>query len=90
MIGVDGSVEPLPSKINRRMVRGELVHHVQSGGGGFGDPMVRDPELVANDVWNEKITVDYARQQHGVVVDADSGHIDHVGTAALRNITVEV
>ncbi|MEE2803874.1 MAG: hydantoinase B/oxoprolinase family protein [Pseudomonadota bacterium] len=90
LIGVDGSVEPLPSKINRRMVRGELVHHVQSGGGGFGDPMVRDPELVANDVWNEKITVDYARQQHGVVVDADSGHIDHVGTAALRNITVEV
>ena len=76
--------EILPSKINRRMEKGDLVRHVQPGGGGFGDPLVRDPELVARDVWNGKITADYARSRHRDVVDPASGALDSAATASLR------
>jgi N-methylhydantoinase B/oxoprolinase/acetone carboxylase alpha subunit len=33
----------------------------QPGGGGFGHPFTRDPERVAADARNEKITLEYAR-----------------------------
>lgn len=74
----------LPSKINRRMAQGDLVRHVQPGGGGFGDPLTRDPERVARDVWNTKISAGYARQHHAVVVDPETGELDTEATAALR------
>lgn len=75
----------LPSKINRRMETGDLVRHVQPGGGGFGDPLTRDPERVARDVWNTKITAAYAREHHGVVVDPDTGALDADATTELRS-----
>lgn len=75
----------LPSKINRRMAQGDLVRHVQPGGGGFGDPLTREPERVARDVWNTKISASYAREHHRVVVDPDSGLLDEVATVALRS-----
>ena len=75
----------LPSKINRRMEAGDLVRHVQPGGGGFGDPLTRDPERVARDVWNTKITAAYARKHHGVVVDPETGALDAAATTELRS-----
>lgn len=80
----DGEHIDLPSKINRRMARGDLVRHVQPGGGGFGDPLTRDPERVARDVWNAKISADYAREHHRVAVDGATGILDEAATAALR------
>ena len=74
----------LPSKINRRMAQGDLVRHVQPGGGGFGDPLTRDPARVARDVWNTKISATYAREHHRVVVDPDTGVLDAVATMELR------
>lgn len=74
----------LPSKINRRMAAGDLVRHVQPGGGGFGDPLTRDPERVAQDVWNTKISAAYAREHHRVVVDPDTGVLDRAATEILR------
>ena len=81
---VAGEHIDLPSKINRRMAAGDLVRHVQPGGGGFGDPMTRDPERVARDVWNTKITADFAREHHRVVVDQNSGRLDEAATRELR------
>ena len=80
----EGNHLSLPSKINRKMDRGELVRHVQPGGGGFGDPFMRDPQRVARDVWNTKISAGYAREHHGVVVDPDTGALDEAATAVLR------
>ncbi|HCH56437.1 MAG TPA: 5-oxoprolinase, partial [Rhodospirillaceae bacterium] len=80
----DGNYVSLPSKINRKMDRGELVRHVQPGGGGFGDPFMRDPQRVARDVWNTKISAGYAREHHRVVVDPDTGELDEAATAVLR------
>ena len=84
LVGANGETHLLPSKVNRQMYEGDLIHHIQPGGGGFGDPMTRDPFRVAADVWNEKISAVYARDEHGVVVDGLTGELDQVATADLR------
>jgi N-methylhydantoinase B len=53
------------------------------GGGGYGDPLSRDPALVADDVLNDLVTVEQARADYGVVVGAD-GVIDEAATESLR------
>ncbi|MGH6953379.1 MAG: hydantoinase B/oxoprolinase family protein [Alphaproteobacteria bacterium] len=80
----DGGSTELPGKVTRVMRRGELLIHEQAGGGGFGDPLAREPERVAADVWNEKITAEFARRHHAVVVDPVSGALDAPATEALR------
>ncbi len=53
------------------------------GGGGFGDPFARPPAQVAEDVLDELISVEEAREQYGVVVGAQ-GAIDEAATVRLR------
>jgi N-methylhydantoinase B len=53
------------------------------GGGGFGDPRMREPERVRDDVLDGLISVDEARRDYGVVID-QSGEIDPAATAQLR------
>jgi N-methylhydantoinase B len=57
---------------------------VMAGGGGWGDPLDRDPEAVRQDVWNEKLTIPYAREQYGVVIVTDSLAVDYADTERLR------
>ena len=40
-----------------------------SGGGGFGDPLDRDPEAVLEDVEDEYVSVERARKDYGVVIE---------------------
>jgi N-methylhydantoinase B len=54
------------------------------GGGGWGDPLERDPELVHFDVIEEFITAAAAREDYGVVIDPRSLQVDEAATAALR------
>ena len=84
MIGESAAAHAMPSKLTTWLKEGELVTHVQPGGGGYGDPRTRDPERVARDVWDGKISAAYARQHHLVVVDAVSGRLDKEATQALR------
>src|SRR5699024_2191118 len=53
------------------------------GGGGFGDPLDREPQLVAADVGNEYVSMDDAHNLYGVVLN--DGVIDDRATDALRN-----
>ncbi len=61
----DGVSTLLPSKVNMRIGRGDLVTHVQPGGGGFGDPAKRDPAALARDLWNGKVSAAHAREHYG-------------------------
>lgn len=81
----NGEMEEVPGKITMTLRRGEMIRHEQAGGGGFGDPLTRDPARVARDVWNRKITASFAREKHGVVVDPESGELDVTATAQLRS-----
>jgi N-methylhydantoinase B len=60
------------------------VLHEQPGGGGYGDPFTRDPERVAEDVRDEKISLEFARREHGVVLDPVTLAVDPVATRAAR------
>ncbi len=61
---------------------GEVFYMFWQGGGGYGDPLRRDPENVAVDLREGKITTKAARELYGVVL-AD-GRVDEAGTAACR------
>ena len=54
------------------------------GGGGFGDPLARDPEQVASDVRNQYVTSSTARRDYGVVIEQESGELDPEATHRLR------
>ena len=47
---------------------GEIVRIETTGGGGWGDPLDRDPELVALDVLQGKVSEQAARDEYGVVL----------------------
>lgn len=64
--------------------QGDTVSFLSPGGGGYGDPFDRDPELVARDVRLGFVSSESARRDYGVAV-ADSGRADVDETARLRD-----
>ncbi len=62
---------------------GDVFHHRTAGGGGFGNPLERDPEAVLADVLEDKVGTAAARERYGVVIRG--GRIDHAATAARRS-----
>jgi N-methylhydantoinase B len=62
---------------------GDVLHFVTWGGGGWGDPLERDPELVAQEVRRGLVTQAGARR-YGVVV-CDGGEVDAEATETLRD-----
>ncbi len=55
-----------------------------SGGGGWGNPLERDPEKVRWDVLNEFVTIESARKIYGVVIDKNTYRVDYEKTRLLR------
>jgi N-methylhydantoinase B len=62
----------------------DLVVFLTAGGGGWGDPLERDPERVAADVREGYVSAEAARAEYGVVLDP-RGRVDRGETAALRD-----
>jgi len=71
--------EPIPA--------GTLVRVETTGGGGWGDPLEREPELVALDTLEGKISARAAREEYGVVLAGAAGapRVDAAATRALRD-----
>jgi N-methylhydantoinase B len=63
----------------------DLVTIQTPGGGGYGDPKERDPQLVLEDVRNGKITRSHAAQFYGVVINFPSLTVDWSATTQLRH-----
>jgi N-methylhydantoinase B len=61
----------------------DRVVFLTAGGGGWGDPLERNPELVASDVHEGYISPDKAAD-YGVVLDSPEGEVDVNATNALR------
>ncbi len=79
----DGSVEMLGAKVDRISVHeGDSLQYVTWGGGGWGDPLERDPELVAKEIRQGLVTKKGALD-YGVVISR--GKVDVSGTKALRS-----
>ncbi|WKD60365.1 Acetophenone carboxylase delta subunit [Corynebacterium ciconiae DSM 44920] len=68
---------------------GDSFERPSSGGGGYGDPLERDPKAVLEDVIDGYVSVERAAKDYGVVVrvidaDIDKYEIDDTATADLR------
>ncbi|MEL6333499.1 MAG: hydantoinase B/oxoprolinase family protein, partial [Cyanobacteria bacterium J06626_26] len=81
----DNTVEDLPSKFPCRKTKvGDTLRTVSPCGGGYGDPLERDPALVLEDVLDGFVSIASARRDYGVVIDPASLTLDEPATAALR------
>jgi N-methylhydantoinase B len=75
---------PVPGKVGGfTLRRGDLVRLQSSGGGGYGDPLRRDPERVAQDVRLGYLSADQARARYGVCLDGECT-VDGTATATAR------
>jgi N-methylhydantoinase B len=82
----DGSREPLPSKIDNVRVRnGDRVIFRTAGGGGWGDPLERDPQRTRNDVARKLMSERKAREEYGVVLTGPNLEVDRRATDELRD-----
>ncbi|MEN1968891.1 hydantoinase B/oxoprolinase family protein [Lentibacillus sp. N15] len=66
---------------------GDTVSIFSSGGGGFGDPLKRDPELVLSDVRSGLLSYDVAKEKYGVVFS--DGEVDKKCTKETRHYLVK-
>ncbi|MFT5711622.1 MAG: N-methylhydantoinase B [Glaciecola sp.] len=83
LIRADGSEETLPAKCEGVEVKkGDILYFNTWGGGGWGDPFKREPQLVLDDVNRSLVSVQGARS-YGVVIKDDMS-IDQAATTALR------
>lgn len=55
----------LPAKVTREITRGTRIRHEQAGGGGWGDPALRDRAAIAADLRDGKVSPGQARRDYG-------------------------
>jgi N-methylhydantoinase B len=63
---------------------GDLLRILTPGGGGFGEPLERDPARVLADLRDGKIGADAAEKIYGVRLTPDGAEVDGEATAELR------
>jgi N-methylhydantoinase B len=63
---------------------GDTLHISQGGGGGYGPPQERDPELVLKDVINGLVTAQAAEADYRVAIQGNPPAIDWERTRHLR------
>ncbi|MBM04428.1 MAG: hypothetical protein CL766_06565 [Chloroflexi bacterium] len=73
----------LPSKFLKTLKKDEVYRLIQSGGGGYGNPINRNPKSVLKDFLEEKITSKRAKDIYGVVINKNK--INTNATKLLRD-----
>jgi len=63
---------------------GDVIVIDAPGGGGYGNPFERDPEMVLHDVIEGYVSIESARQDYGVVINPETKEIDWGETKKLR------
>ena len=84
LIRHNGQVEHLASKRSFYLHKGDRLVIETAGGGGWGDPWQRSAERVLEDVLEGLVSVERARTEYGVVIRPETGEVDAVATARLR------
>ena len=76
--------KPVDHGVYRRLAPGDRVRFILSGGGGYGNPFERDPERVLADVKQGYVSIEQAKADYAVVIDANRMEVDEASTTALR------
>jgi N-methylhydantoinase B/oxoprolinase/acetone carboxylase alpha subunit len=64
---------PIPNKTDFVPIKsGDVLRILTPGGGGWGDPLDREPQEVLQDVRLDRVSMDSARHDYGIVIDRDS------------------
>ncbi len=63
---------------------GDVISFYSAGGGGYGDPLKRDPAAVEKDVRYGYVSIEKAREDYSVVLDPDTLGVDTSATELLR------
>ncbi|PYN13743.1 MAG: 5-oxoprolinase [Candidatus Rokuibacteriota bacterium] len=74
-------------KQSREFGYDDVISFQQSGAGGYGDPLERDPQRVLEDVLDDYVSIEAARRDYGVVITgaAPALTVDERATRELRN-----
>lgn len=80
---LDGRLEPKASE-ETYLRKGDVFERVACGGGGFGDPLERDPELVLADVQNGLVGARSAEEIYGVILVEGLRGVDYESTKRKR------
>jgi N-methylhydantoinase B len=83
---LDGALAWLPSKADEKIRKGDVYGFWAAGGGGFGDPLRRPPEKVAEDVRSGIVSAAEAERLYSVRINDDGG-VDAPATNTLRSET---
>ena len=85
LIRADGRRTPLESKVdNVKVAPGDRIVFRTAGGGGWGDPLERDPARVRADVRRKLMSAPAAEREYGVVLSADALDLDAAATEQRR------
>jgi N-methylhydantoinase B len=70
-----------------KLRNGDVFRHEMAGGGGFGDPLKREPRYVLRDVREEKVSIAHALQDYGVVIvgHGEEQRVDEAATHRSRS-----
>ena len=73
-------------KQSREFGYDDVISFQQSGAGGYGDPLERDPQRVLEDVLDDYVSIEAARRDYGVVITgaAPALTVDERATRELR------
>ena len=99
--GIEGGLPSIPHGVwlngeflgavfsNHDIVEGDVFTRPSAGGGGYGDPLLREPDAVKEDVADDYVSIERALKDYGVVIrtiDADLAlfDVDEAATVAAR------
>jgi N-methylhydantoinase B len=80
----DGKQEPWRKISNLPLKENETVSFQTGGGGGYGSPLDREPDLVLDDVINGYVSLNSAKEDYGVVINEKEMKVDLEATKELR------
>ena len=63
---------------------GDVVIMDAAGGGGYGNPLERDLELIENDVIDGYVSMETAKKEYGAVINPDTMKVDVDASEKLR------
>ena len=90
VVNPDGDTRQIPKISILHPLMGDIISMRSPGGGGWGNPLDRAPELIVQEVADGLLSISQAAEQYGVIVadlDDDSGQLytwDRLATEELR------
>ena len=80
----DSRHRPKSKEIISDIPRGTMLRQIAGGGGGYGDPYLRQAEQVVREVRNGTLSLQKAQEEYGIVIDHKTLNLDEPRTERLR------